>query len=246
MTVQDKVGQYSETAGVAQQGLTSPLGTAVTFIVALCALCLLIPLANARNGTYNMTMVQVLYSDTRTAPYTTTQLTAAAGEMQRYFRDLSFGNLDLRINVVEVHLSQTNAFYNSGCLPSGDSRSPCPPPLFADAVEQAALTGIDFSRVNGVILVQPNCGGDYTSPSLVTISSPHASGRVAVSNDFSCPGTVAVGASEVAWEAWAQEIGHQLQIADGVPIDEPWKGSLRICKRLRFDGQLLPVWSRSF
>ncbi len=193
-------------------------------VAALCALATLCLPVHARNGVYNLELIQVYYSDTRTAPYTTAQLTMAGGEIQSYFRALSNGNLDLRIGVVEAHLGQTNDFYNAACRPSGETRSPCPPPLFADAIEAAALRGVDFSGVNGVVLVQPNCGEDFTLPNRIRIASPHATGMVTASDDFACPISFSLGPSGVNWAGWTHEIGHQLQVADGIPVDIPWKG----------------------
>ncbi|MCZ7571632.1 MAG: hypothetical protein M5U01_24040 [Ardenticatenaceae bacterium] len=188
------------------------------------------PPAQARTGTYSLAIIRVKYSDTTSTPYTLSQLTAAGTEIHDYFTWLSRGNLDVQVSVVEVALSQTRAFYWNPCATDGtESRVPCPPPLIQDAAQAAAAGGLSFTGINGIIVLNPWCAGDWTNGA-IAISRPGVSGTFQRSYDFEC-GTPAgdtslnpPGASGVWWNGWAHEIGHQLQLIDGVTLGGNWNG----------------------
>jgi len=182
--------------------------------------------ASARNGIYRVALIRVSYPDTSAGPYSVPQINTAAGEVRSYFRALSYGNLDLQLVVTEARYSHGNAFYFAPCLAVGETRSPCPPDRVSEAVELAALSGIDFSGINGVLLLQPSCGRGITSGAQTTFSTPHVHRTVTTSDIYSCPvdPANAPGASGIDWGSWAHEVGHQLEVADGVRFDAPWLG----------------------
>lgn len=179
------------------------------------------PAAVARTGTFRLAMIQVSYSDAADHVYSIDQLRTAGDEINQYFDWLSYGNLDLRVRVGVADLAGVRAFYWDECLPDGaDARDPCPPPLIQDAAEAAAAAGLDFSDIDGIMLVNPWCQGDWTNGP-IDIDRPGVRGRFQRAYDFECTPAAddprnPPGASAVWWNGWAHEIGHQLQFADGL------------------------------
>ena len=184
--------------------------------------------AGARMGAYDLVILRVFFSDAPGSPnYTLAQLTAAGGEIETYFEKMSNSQLDMRVRATQVSLAQTRGYYFDACQPEGsEPRVPCPPPLQADAAQAAAAAGFSFTGVNGIIFLFPTCGGDVTYGT-VNIARPGVSGSFQQSYDFECPlpaGLSNPGPSGVAWNAWAHEIGHQLQIIDGTVLGGRWNG----------------------
>ena len=178
------------------------------------------PAAVARTGTFRLAMIQVSYTDASSHIFSVEQLRTAGDEINAYFDWLSYGNLDFRVRVMPATVSNTRAFYWSDCAPDGaDARDPCPPPLIQDAAEAAAAAGLDFSDIDGIMLVNPWCQGDWTNGP-IDIDRPGVRGRFQRSYDFECTLPAGdprnpPGASGVWWGGWAHELGHQLQFADG-------------------------------
>ena len=178
------------------------------------------PTAIARTGTYRLALIQASYTDAADQAYSIEQLRTAGDEISQYFDWLSYGNLDFRVRVGAAAVPNTRGFYWDDCAPDGsDARDPCPPPLIQDAAESAAANGLDFTDVDGILILSPWCRGDWTNGP-IDIDRPGVRGRFQRSYDHQvCPdprssGTPP-GASGVWWSAWVHEIGHQLQFADG-------------------------------
>ncbi|MCZ7571579.1 MAG: hypothetical protein M5U01_23775 [Ardenticatenaceae bacterium] len=184
--------------------------------------------AGARTGTYGLVILRVFFSDVTSSPnYTLAQLAAAGGEIETYFETMSNRRLDMRVRVTEVRLTNTRAHYFDACQPEGsEPRIPCPPPLQADAAEAAAAAGFDFTGTDGIVFLFPFCDRNVTY-GRIRISRPGVSGDYQQSYDSECPlpaGLSNPGPSGVAWNAWAHEIGHQLQLIDGTALGGRWNG----------------------
>jgi hypothetical protein len=174
--------------------------------------------AAARSGSFRMALIKVSYSDTSSQPYSATALAGAADEMESFFRDLSNGQLDLTVTPTpEVTLANTQASYFSGR-----------PGLIEDAAEAAARAGFSFDGLDGIMVYSPGCQGAFTNGP-IAIDRPGVRGTFQRSYVFGCPAPPGdprnpPGPSGVWWNGWAHEIGHMLQLADGIPLDDPWVG----------------------
>jgi hypothetical protein len=183
----------------------------------------------AKTGTYRVVILRVFYTDFPTSHYTDLQMTQAAGEIHDYFAMLSNGKLDVQVSLAKANLSHSSAHYWDECKDVGETRSPCPPPLIEDAAEAAAAAGFSFAGIEGIVLLNPFPGGDWTNGP-IAISRPGVSGTFQRAYDFeTIPGIVSrlldpPGPSGVWWNAWVHEIGHQLQIADGTALGGNWNG----------------------
>jgi hypothetical protein len=170
--------------------------------------------AEAYKGTYRVALIEVTFSDT-TAAYTPLQLTEAAGEMHDYFDKMSYGQLNLVVVPFEISLPQKVEFYWTA---SGGLNN-VTPTLYAAAAEQAGAEGFDFKDINGISVLTTAClgqGRDFTNGKQ-PLAEAHVNGTFGQSHDYECPGPPP-GPSGVKWGGWAHEIGHQLQIADGINI----------------------------
>ena len=182
--------------------------------------------AHGRTGLYRIALLRVSYSNASNHLWTRQPFDMAAGEIHDFFDRLSYGRLDVRVSVVDVTLQNTEQYYFDACAPTGEQRNPCPPPLIEDAAQAAASNKLDFAGVDGIVLVSPACRGDWTNGAL-QITRPGVNGTLQRSYDFECalPASLpSPGASGVVWNGWAHEIGHQLQLADGVTLGGTWNG----------------------
>ncbi|MEV5749350.1 hypothetical protein AB0L00_16155 [Actinoallomurus sp. NPDC052308] len=198
----------------------------VTVALLALALAMFVPPggpAGARTGTYRLAILQVSYADSADHDYSTAQLQAAGGELSTYFGQLSNGQLNLQVSVYSAPLTeswQTRAHYWTGV---GDD-------LLQHAVSAAAGSGLQLSGLDGVIVLSPGTGGDFT----IDPRQVHAGGvtqTVQNSYDFEqCGGGCGPagghtpGLSRVWWNGWAHEIGHQLELADGTVLGGNWNG----------------------
>jgi hypothetical protein len=199
---------------------------AVPLLVVIAALFFTGGQGQARTGIYRLVILRVSYKNSSTHVWTVNQFTTAAREIHDYFDRLSYGHLNMQVTVADVPLvsqSQTREFYWNECAKSGETRNPCPPPLIEDAAEAAASS---VRGVDGILVVSPWCAGDYTNGP-IAIARPGVNGTFQRSYDFECPLPANLpepGASGVAWNGWAHEIGHQLQLADGTVLGGNWNG----------------------
>ena len=156
---------------------------------------------SAVTGRYDLAVIRVKYSDT-TPLYTMDELRAGAVEMHDYFAQLSQGQLDLQVQVVEVTLPNPWSFYHSAC-------SNCD--QVGDAAEAAAAAGFDFTGIEGILIARSGCVDDWagftTLPAV--ISRPGVSGTFQHSVDIECE--YGDTPSRVKWGPWAHEIGHQFE-----------------------------------
>lgn len=196
-------------------------------VIFVCVFCFAVFLSGAATTvyafteTYNILLLRLAYSDVSfSTRYTDTQIAQAGAEMHDFFNELSSGNLDVAFTVRRVTLSQTRAHYLNDCLRTGETRSPCPPPILQEAVQLAVDNGASLSGVNAVLLLDPGQNGDYTDwPRTIQING--AAYIFPRMMDFEGIGTPAPGAvppggpggSGVWWNGWAHEIGHGLQMS---------------------------------
>ena len=177
--------------------------------------------ADARNGTYRVTLIRVSYTDTTSRPYTLTQVQQATDELRVFFSQLSYGNLDMPFRVVEVTLPNTRAYYFTGPPWIEDLRIP--------AMDAAAANGVSFANVDAIIFLHPFCDTDTAFVARLGWIPPSGGARswFQTAYDFECvgrpPGTPP-GASGVWWGPWAHELGHILQFADGINTSGAWEG----------------------
>ena len=160
----------------------------------------------AVTGQYDLALLRVRFTDSTDALYTVPELTTAAGEMHDFFNQLSFGQLDLRVRVADVTVPGTWNDY-LGCTAAGAS-------CIADAAENAATAGFDFTGVEGILIVRAGCrenSGWTNGPA--TITKPHVNGTFQQSYDVECGRSTLP--STVNWGGWAHEIGHQLEGQEG-------------------------------
>lgn len=201
----------------------SLIGLLAVILVAATSPCL------AMNGIYRVVILRVFYSDIANGHYTDQQMAQAADEIQDYFHLLSNGNLDVQISLAEAYLSHSSSHYWDKCKDVGETRSPCPPPLMEDAAEVAASAGFSFFGIDGIVLLNPFGGGDWTNGP-ITINRPGVNGTFQRAYDFESFPSAAYrlfsppGPSGVWWGPWVHEIGHQLQIADNIPLGGSWNG----------------------
>ena len=198
----------------------------LAFALVVLALAAFADQAEARTGTYGLAILRTSYSNASSHVWTLKQFQDAAGEIHNYFNELSYGKLDMQVRVADVSLSNTRRFYMDQCADTGETRDPCPPPLVEDAAETAAKNGFDFNGIDGILVVSPFAGGDYTNGP-IQISREDVSGTFQRSYDFeqALPsGLSPPGNSTVAWNGWAHEIGHQLQFDQGTSLGGNWNG----------------------
>ncbi|MFN8494082.1 MAG: hypothetical protein U0350_41170 [Caldilineaceae bacterium] len=179
--------------------------------------------APSHNGSYKLALIHVLYSDVTSTRSSLSQLTQAGGEMEVYFNHLSYGNLNLTVRTGEATLSNTSAFYWVNCRANENDMRPCAR-FHQDVYDAAVASGFDFSDIDGIVYVSA-CGirSDVTEPFRIDIRGRNFT----VSYDYDCGplGTGRTpGASDVWWNGWAHEIGHQLQVADGTVVGGGWFG----------------------
>lgn len=193
-------------------------------------------------GTYTLAIIQVNYADATVHRFSLDQLNSARDEINTYFYKLSNHKLNVEVRVGTAELSdpsQTGAFYWDQCVADGsDPRSPCPPPLLQDAVTSAVSNGLDMSGVQGVVVLSPWRAGDFTiGPADITANGTAMT--VQQSYDFegcdpypACPqqstdpdpNFAPPGPSNVYWNGWAHEIGHQIEIQSGIRLYGNWNG----------------------
>jgi hypothetical protein len=180
----------------------------LTGIVLLLVGIIVAPRAYAADppAKWHVALLHVTYSDTK-ALYTHAQLVAAAGEIHRYFLQISYGQINLEVTPVEVTLSSPREFYFFGSC----TKNPCASGAIDDAAQAAAAGGFSFSGIDGIGVLSTFCSRDFTHPQH-TISRPSVSGTFGYADVFEC-NDPAPGPSGVNWGAWAHEIGHQLEIA---------------------------------
>ncbi|HEY3482703.1 MAG TPA: hypothetical protein VGL02_27775, partial [Streptomyces sp.] len=182
--------------------------------------------AGARTGAYRLAILRVSYSDAATHLWTLAQYQSAATEIHDFYTRLSYGQLNMQVAVADVALRQTQGFYWNACAQSGEQRNPCPPTLIEDATQAAAAGGFSFKGVDGILVVSSFCSGDFTNGP-IDIARPGVNGRFQRSYDFECalPGSLnSPGGSGVAWNGWAHEIGHQIEIQSGIRLYGNWNG----------------------
>ncbi len=177
--------------------------------------------AAARNGPFHVAIIQVLYTDTGGGTYTRPALDAAAGELATFFSELSYGRLAPTVQVTTANMPQnTNYYWGS---PGHDLRP--------DAVNAAIARGeIDFSTIDALVFVHPWCqnnwtGGPYAHTAVfngVTTTRWFQHAHV-----FSCylPAPLNYpGPSGIEWGPWAHEVGHELELSDGIALGGNWNG----------------------
>jgi M6 family metalloprotease-like protein len=172
----------------------------------------------AYTGTYNEAIIRVKFSDTTSTPYTLTQLQQAATEIHDFFSLLSYSKLGMQVTAVEVQLNNPSTSYNNVDQ------------LIQDAAQAAATAHFDFTSINGISVLYPFCGGDWTNGAIAINIPNQVNGTFQRSYIHECGGDpnqtpwLNLGPSKVGWGSWAHEMGHQLELADGVTLGGNWNG----------------------
>lgn len=192
--------------------------------------------ANARTGAYSLALIHVRYSDTTGTAHTLEQLKVAGFEISTFFHQLSYGALDMRVRVIEVQLSRPASYYLTRCKEgAAETRPGCPPDAMAAAAAEAVKARFSFDDVDGIVLLSPFCplpGYSDVTVGPAVVPGTGTTRALQRSYDYDCPGdgagyaaTESPGTSTVFWGAWAHEIGHQLELIDGLPVFEgAWDG----------------------
>jgi CARDB protein len=176
--------------------------------------------AGAPTGEYQEAVVQIIFSDETPAehPLTIADLNASAPEMHKYYTNLSYGKLNFQIHFARVSLANTYSFYQT-CGGSCD--------MTQDAVT-AALAGDStfLSGVKGVsVLVLNKYGaGDFTEFGPRTFSGVTGTFVQSLLSELPKNTVNPYGPSEVQWEAWSHEFGHQFEVYGGTYTAGQWKG----------------------
>ncbi len=176
--------------------------------------------ANAPTGEYKEAVVQIIFSDETAAehPLTLADLDASAPEMNEYFSNLSYGKLDFETHFARVNLANTYSFYQT-CGGSCD--------MTQDAVT-AALSA-DSTFLNGtkgvsVLILNMYGAGDFTEFGPRTFSGVSGTFVTSVLSELPLNTVQPYGPSDVQWEAWSHEFGHQLEVYGGTYTSGQWKG----------------------
>jgi hypothetical protein len=167
---------------------------------------------------YRVALVQISYTDAP-AVYSRLQLLAAVAEIQDYYSTISNLHLNLEIAMSSLDFKAPSSYF-IGIDSKGNSY---PVAGHTSLVEQVALAAngsdhIDFSHIDGIMIVSSFCACDYTLGSSLMVSRPPVSGTFEVAYDFECgpdPRLAPPGPSGVRWGPWAHELGHMIGIHAG-------------------------------
>ena len=193
-------------------------------------LVLFVMLASVRaagpvTGSFPIVMIRVSYTDNNATIFSRDTLQMAANEMTTYFRELSYGQLDVPITVREAALPNNVAHYWHIC--AGDPAHKCQEHVVEDAAARAIADGSSFAGVKTVVILNP-CGieTDFTEPGDVHITGSGFDVWVHQTMDFECAGPTGPtahppGPAGVWWGSWAHEIGHTIQLQGHNLFDHP-------------------------
>ena len=188
--------------------------------------------AAARVGTFGLALIRIRYADTTSVASTEARLVQAGNEIRQHFRELSYGRLDVVVTVKDVRVSGTRDYYELPCRTDGMERRPwCSPQRSPfdreDAAQAAAAAGMDWTNIQAYALLHPYCGRDFAGAP-ISITRPGVRGTFQSAHLFECPPGDArwspPGPSGVWWNGWAHEVGHMLQLADGIVLGGIWNG----------------------
>ncbi|MBV8172748.1 MAG: type II toxin-antitoxin system ParD family antitoxin [Candidatus Eremiobacteraeota bacterium] len=151
---------------------------------------------------FRLAIIRTQYSDSGGMFDSLDALKLAGAELSKYYSLLSNGVLDLKVTVVQVVLPSTKAYYRSPCA-AGDTRVPCPPPYAEEAIQRAAKAGVDFTTIDGVSILDPECGayGHYdVYTGRIAVDRPGVKGNFEIAYDYECcaRGSYAVRSSSPA------------------------------------------------
>jgi hypothetical protein len=173
-------------------------------------------------GSYPVVWIRVSYTDNSTTVWTRDTLQQGANEMTTFFRNLSYGQLEVPITVREAALPNNVAHYWHTC--PGDPAHKCQEHVVEDAAARVIADGSSFAGVKTVMIINP-CGieTDFTEPGDVHITGTGFDVWVHQTMDFECGSSNPnpPGPSGVWWSSWAHELGHTIQLHGHNLFDHP-------------------------
>jgi hypothetical protein len=174
---------------------------------------------NAPTGEYQEAVVQIIFSDETAAehPLTLADLNKSAPEMNEYYTNLSYGKLDFQIHFARVNLANTYSFYQA-CSSCDLKQDAVTAALSADSTFLSGVKGVS------ILILNKYAAGNFTDFGPRSFTGATGTFVTSLLAELPLNTVEPYGPSDVQWEAWSHEFGHQMEVYGGTYTSGMWKG----------------------
>src|ERR1700678_440328 len=174
---------------------------------------------NAPTGEYQEAVVQIIFSDETAAehPLTLADLNKSAPEMNEYYTNLSYGKLDFQIHFARVNLANTYSFYQT-CSSCDLKQDAVTAALSADSTFLSGVKGVS------ILILNKYAAGNFTDFGPRSFTGATGTFVTSLLAELPLNTVEPYGPSDVQWEAWSHEFGHQMEVYGGTYTSGMWKG----------------------